>query len=333
MSRIQELKKQNPALSRGFIDHINMLFPNEKSKYIDLFINLYKNRMTTESFPTIEIQSMEKDLIESGFDLNHVNGLSDLEKIFFYRFLNHFISSFDYVRFKSFINLNERNLIETNDITTIKSFNQLINEVSKAEIKSWDKELENQILIILDNKETGWLLIRPLTYESSKKYGSSTKWCTTQHNDPTYFYRYYRNILVYCINRKTGYKVAMNHTLEESETTFWDSSDHRIDSMMTELDGECINTLINEIKSGKSNRDITPVSYLIDEEKYNFRGAGIEFLNTEIPQEEMVPVGGGNIIPISQNGPDIETVNQTYNFPDWVTTLADQGPDTRIIND
>ena len=48
----------------------------------------------------------------------------------------------------------------------------------------------------------------------------------------------------------------------------------------------------------------------------------------------MVPVRGGNIIPILQDGPDIVgIVNQTYNFPDWVTTLSDQGPDTQIINE
>jgi hypothetical protein len=255
MSRINELKKQNPQWSKNIIDYIDLILEETKPKYVELFINLLKNHHKNFSN---ENNIWKDDLREFGVSESIVNSIPELELGVFARLVLNYIPRHEYDTYKSFINLYEKNLIEKKDITSIKSFNEVSQLVSLAEIKSWEKECENQTIVHLDNPETGWLIIRPLTFESSKKYGSSTKWCTTQKDNPEYFYRYYKNILVYCINRKTGYRVAMYHVIYENETSFWDSADTRVDSLFTELDTECRMVLVDLVKEGKSNYSLTP---------------------------------------------------------------------------
>ena len=49
-----------------------------------------------------------------------------------------------------------------------------------------------------------WVIVRPLTFASSVKYGASTRWCTTYQAEKQYFERYWRQgILIYFINKTT----------------------------------------------------------------------------------------------------------------------------------
>ena len=83
----------------------------------------------------------------------------------------------------------------------------MLNQLSLADIKSELKGLENETIKVYEDDV--WLLVRPLSYLSSKKYGSNTKWCTTTESNSEYFIKYSsKGVLIYCINKKTGYKVA-----------------------------------------------------------------------------------------------------------------------------
>jgi hypothetical protein len=114
------------------------------------------------------------------------------------------------------------------------------------------KEMETQIIKIHEDDE--WLLIRPLTYASSKKYGSNTKWCTTQETNPEYFTKYSsKGVLIYCINKVTGYKVASFYSLDknDSEFSYWNQKDTRIDSTDSELTLELIGFIRDYVKDSK----------------------------------------------------------------------------------
>jgi hypothetical protein len=119
------------------------------------------------------------------------------------------------------------------------------------------KYMENQIVKVFEDDE--WLLVRPLTYLSSKKYGSNTKWCTTQSNNSEYFIKYSsKGVLIYCINKKSGYKVASFYSLDKNdpEFSFWNQKDTRIDSLQSELTDE-LRKVIGETsmsKGAKTNR-------------------------------------------------------------------------------
>jgi len=259
MSRLNELKKHNPQWTKNFIDYVDIILGDTKPKYTELFINLMKQYIKQDS--KYNFDEWRAELIAEGYDKSIVDSFNDLELIYFSRVIQNMIPKHEFETYKQFIDLNERNFIENKDITSIKSFKQLNELVSLAEIKSWEKDSQSQIIVELDNPETGWLLIRPLTYEASKKYGSSTKWCTTEKYNSNYFYRYYKNILVYCINRKTGYKVAMNHVVFDNETSFWSATDQRVDSLLTELDAECKQKLVELINKGVSNYELTPEEF------------------------------------------------------------------------
>jgi len=137
--------------------------------------------------------------------------------------------------------------------------------MSLATLKLVDKEMEKQIQKLYEDNE--WLIIKPLSFLASKKYGASTKWCTTQEHNPEYYLKYSRRgILIYCINKITGDKVAAFKNIDEAwdkETSFWNLIDQRIDSLESGLPLEVMNVIRHEfINTKKSNWDI-----LSDDEK------------------------------------------------------------------
>jgi hypothetical protein len=112
----------------------------------------------------------------------------------------------------------------------------MLHQLEIAENKAIEKEMETQVVRVHEDNE--WLLLRPLTFESSKKYGASTKWCTTTEHNPEYFNKYSRRgVLIYCISKTRRYKVASFYSLDKSEPEFswWNEKDTRIDSLETEL--------------------------------------------------------------------------------------------------
>ena len=137
--------------------------------------------------------------------------------------------------------------------------------MSLAQLKLIDKEMEKQVHKLYEDNE--WLIIKPLSFLASKKYGASTKWCTTQDNNPDYYLKYSRRgILIYCMNKITGDKVAAFKSLDttyDRETSFWNLVDQRIDSLESGLPIEVMNIIRDEFTNNKSsNWDI-----LSDDEK------------------------------------------------------------------
>jgi hypothetical protein len=128
----------------------------------------------------------------------------------------------------------------------------MIAAMGVAEMKSEEKELETQVIKIHEDGE--WLLIRPLTFKSSCKYGANTKWCTTTEHNQEYYNKYAkRGVLVYCINKKTGYKVAAFYSLDKNEPEFsyWNQKDTRIDSTDSNLPLELIGFIRDYVKDPK----------------------------------------------------------------------------------
>jgi hypothetical protein len=84
------------------------------------------------------------------------------------------------------------------------------------------------------------------------KYGANTKWCTTT-NTGQYYARYSaRGILIYNINKKTGYKVACFKNLDlnfDSEFSWWDVTDRRIEALDSEAPSSVLEAIRNEIKT------------------------------------------------------------------------------------
>lgn len=286
MSKIKELKN-NTQNTLNIVDVLELFSPEKKSKYTDTLLRLMRNTRTLDE----HIMEIKTTLI-SKFDfirIEDLNNFSDIQLMLTYRFLDSFFNFDDLVSFKKFCDYNERGLISQNDLSGYKTFDDILNQLSMAELKASTKQMESQIVKLMDTDE--WLIIRPLTYLASKKYGSNTKWCTTSEGNPDYFIKYSnRGVLIYCINKITGYKVASFYSLDKQdpEFSFWNQKDSRVDSLDTELTDE-IRLLIQSVskdKKAKTNRFLLSDEQRTTEDKILKSRMDVD-LRQEEPMSEM----------------------------------------------
>jgi hypothetical protein len=261
MSRVKELKNSSDN-NINLYDLFSLFTSEKKSKYTELLLRVVKKTPNLSNHAN-EVRSR----LKSDFDIKDedINNLSDFHIVLFYRIIDTTFNHNDLKSFKKFCEYNDRNLINQNDLSRYNSFDEVLNALSLAELVAETKNLERQVKVVYENNE--WILVRPLTFAASKKYGSNTKWCTTQQNNPDYFLKYIkRGVLIYCINKVTGYKVASFYSLDKNdpEFSFWNQKDNRIDSLETELTEELrkIILLENTDPSVKTNRFL-----LSDEER------------------------------------------------------------------
>ena len=270
MSLIKDLKN-NPENSFNLIEAISLFTPSGKSKYADMMLRLMK---TTPDFKEQgeEIKEYLVDKYET-ITKERLSSFNPMQMMLLYVFIKEYFHDDDLKNFSKFCDYNERNLIDQNDLSTYKSFEDITTQVNVAEIKVEMKELENEVVRVHEDDE--WLLVRPMTFLASKKYGSNTKWCTTSESNPEYFLKYAeRGVLIYCMNKKTGYKVASFYSLKttDPEFSFWNQKDTKIESMDSELsdsmlriirdvsiDPKAISNrkLLNETQLEKENKNLT----------------------------------------------------------------------------
>jgi hypothetical protein len=257
MSKIEELKQHNPYYGKSTIDIMHWLL--DKPKYVELAVSLFKNAENARTYHNDVIEI----LVDWEIPQEKIDALSIYELHFIYVFLDS-VGRENITNLLKFAEYNERKLIVRNDISTYKNFDELENQINLAEIKVMGKELQSQAQILHDSDE--WLVLKPLSFEASLKYGASTKWCTAMKNDPEYFIRYSkRGIVIYCINRSTGDKVAAFKNLNtdyEYETSFWDVKDIRVDSMDTNLPSHILSIIRDEFTHTKlTNWELFPEDY------------------------------------------------------------------------
>lgn len=248
MSNIKKLAS-DANYNLSMVEVFKTFSPEGKTKYVDMFLRIINN--------TPDIKSHVKEV--KAALLSHLPFLTkeqldefgDFEIIFYYKFLESMFTWDDLKNFRKFCEYNERGLIEQNDVSKYKTFEDVQSQLQMAEIKVTEKEMEKQIIKVREDNE--WLILRPLTFESSKKYGANTKWCTTQENNPDYFLKYAKKgVLIYLLNKKNGYKVASFYSLDKNDPEFswWNQKDARIDSLDAEVTTE-IRELVREISKGK----------------------------------------------------------------------------------
>jgi hypothetical protein len=249
MSRIDELKKQHPSYAMSAIDIYKMMSPNQSSKYIEMLIKLDKTREFNE--PDAYRRQIIECMVGWGIDYNYLETF-DLETLnMFFLSINNLMGEQGKIRsFTKFASLNERKLIENNDVTSYSSWGDIEKAISLAEIKLIDKETAKQIKKIYEDDE--WISLRPLSLEASMKYGANTKWCTTTESGQYYARYSARGILIYNINKKTGYKVACFKNLSpdhDNEFSWWDVTDKKIEVLDSEAPSAVLEAVRNEIKN------------------------------------------------------------------------------------
>jgi len=267
MSRIKELKT-NSSNNFNIIEAIEIFTPNGKTKYVDMLLRIMNNtpNLKEHGEEIIEYIVKEYDFVNEE-DLKKLN---PIQLLLMYKFTESYFNSDDLRNYRKFCEYNERNLIDQNDLSTYKSFEDIVTQVSIADIKVEMKELESEVVRVHEDDE--WLLVRPTTFLASKKYGANTKWCTTSEQNPEYFLKYAeRGVLIYCMNKKTGYKVASFYSLKRTdpEFSFWNQKDEKIESMDSELSDSMLRIIrdISKSSTATSNRRLMNETQLERENK------------------------------------------------------------------
>ena len=262
MTKLKKFKETVPPwMSLSLIDVLEMIDPSKTNKFLPMLTNIvdssFKNRVGNWGDDTIEfihrIETISPHL-KGTFDV------SDPSLVYSFWALLERIPNNELDSLVDFIELYEKHQIPGVDINQIKTLNEIESVVNLINIKNIGKEFSKQTYVDLDTEK--WLVIRPLTYESSLKYGAHTKWCTAAKSNPYQFFRYTEEgVLVYCINKETGYKLAF-HMFKDGnkfyDISFWNSIDERIDSLSAEIDFDVYQLIKNIYTSSetKTNKEL-----------------------------------------------------------------------------
>lgn len=257
MSRLNELKKQYPELNITVFDILCRLDNTKSHKYLALLCKLFAERFDFKkqnvgsSVYGHRIKEIRERLQNYGIDCE---GLTTNQMYFMWHLSDHFSHNL-YSTFGEFSELMERGFIEKNDVTSYSSVDEMRGAITLASLREFSKEMENQV--IKEYEDETWVIVRPLTFLSSLKYGAGTKWCTTSKHEKQYFERYWRTgILAYFINKKTGYKFAGYRDLDCRELSFWNAEDQRLDFLDVNVDDYLFSTVCKIFKSADTNKNL-----------------------------------------------------------------------------
>lgn len=259
MPKLNELKKKYPELNITFFDIMLMIDPSKTNKYLPLLCKVFSERWDLKkqygNEDSFALSDIKNKILEYGLSIPNVSN-SELMVISYFM---DFYRTNIFPTLNDFIFYNERNQIMNNDVLSYKTFDEVRDAVNLADIQTIDKEYEKQI--IKEFEDENWIIVRPLSFQSSLKYGSNTRWCTTMKNEKNYFSKYWRKgILIYVINKKTGYKFAgFKNTTDDNELSFWNSSDNRVDFLELEIDDYMYKILKKILQSEKSNKDLCTI--------------------------------------------------------------------------
>lgn len=254
MSRIKELKQKYPTLALSILDLLSMVDPTSNNKYLGLLAQITDQHLN---------KRMERDSIEEFQQVAVRNGYPEAiaksspgDQLYLMYCLDNIVTQDNNRLMNEFMTLNERGLIHENDILKYKNIQQIQEAISLAQVRLVDKDMEGQIIRVFEDNK--WLVLRPLTFASSCKYGAATKWCTTAVNSPEHFHRYWsRGTLIYIINKETGYKVATQKYHDDNErSTLWNAADHEVNWADVDVETSIFEIIRNEIALKVTNKSL-----------------------------------------------------------------------------
>jgi hypothetical protein len=315
MSRLDELKKQYPELNVTMFDMMNRLDTSKSYKYLPLMCKIFSSKFNPKKlwakvdYPKgmLEIQAV---LINKGISTDELN---DGEMYYMANYLAEHFSSDTYSTLKEFMGYMDKGQVENKDVSTYKDIDDIRGAVTLASMKELTKDLEGQV--IKEYEDERWVIVRPLTFSASAKYGASTRWCTTYQREKNYFEKYWRRgILVYFINKQTGYKFAGYKGIDgDSEFSFWNAEDNRTDYLEVEADDYLFPIVRKIFKSEQTNKNLC--SDEIQEQVHNeclssHEKMRIEFVSEPDRLEEPEPVMEQPELPVHNYQREMNTIHE-----------------------
>lgn len=230
MSRLEQIKKQNPNLDVSLIDIITSIDPTKTYKYLDFLIKQFK----------ISGYLKKEEIATYLFGPEHIETLNKFEK-----------------------HVSEKR-IKNNDISSYNSFESLKDANKIAEEIELEKKISGQIKKIHWSDE--WIAVIPLTFAASKKYGSGTKWCTTTISQ---WFNYVNNYkLIYVENRLTGFKVAFSRNISSSKIfDAWTAEDNKVSPLYLEsIPDDLFLKIVKELRKNESVSELAVKENIFEKE-------------------------------------------------------------------
>ena len=257
MSRLNELKKQYPELNISVFDMMTRIDTSDSYKYLPLFCKIFGKRFSIKNSyydgdDKKAAEDFNQNLKLKGFNTDNLTP----NQRYSLHYLTDFYPEDTFLVLKEFMEYVDNGLVENKDVTSYKNLEDVRAAVTLATIKELNKELEGQV--IKEFEDDLWVIVRPLTFSASLKYGAGTRWCTTYQKEKNYFEKYWRRgILVYFINKKTGYKFAGYKGLNgDDELSFWSAEDQRTDFLGVDIDDYLFPIVKKIFKSEFTNKNL-----------------------------------------------------------------------------
>jgi hypothetical protein len=229
MAKIKEIIEMAPASFKiSLLDVLMAMDMSKTKKYVPLMLKVIQNKNDENNSNRVD-----EDFNAEIQDYYGVSNLPEtIDPKVAYMWLQ-MIGSDTTRDLMNFMDSFEKGYFKGVDITTITTKKELSRLNGLTAFNKIGKELAKQVQKDFEDEE--WLVVRPFTYESSVKYGYGSKWCTSMEQSAEQFFRYSNNgTLIYCLNKKTGDKVAAYYEIGGG-ISFWSAEDNRIDSMFSNL--------------------------------------------------------------------------------------------------
>jgi hypothetical protein len=229
MAKIKEIIEMAPASFKiSLLDVLMAMDMSKTKKYVPLMLKVIQNKNDENNSNRVD-----EDFNAEIQDYYGVSNLPETIDPKVAYMLLQMIGSDTTRDLMNFMDSFEKGYFKGVDITTITTKKELSRLNGLTAFNKIGKELAKQVQKDFEDEE--WLVVRPFTYESSVKYGYGSKWCTSMEQSAEQFFRYSNNgTLIYCLNKKTGDKVAAYYEIGEG-ISFWSAEDNRIDSMFSNL--------------------------------------------------------------------------------------------------
>jgi len=226
MNRLDRLKEQHPDLNISLIDIITSLDPSGTYKYTEFLIKNFKN---DNQYYSTNLDELKGYLGVFLFGSGEIETLNEFERH------------------------SNANRIKEKDISQYSNFLELNESVLAAKEIENRKKIEKEILRIYEDDT--WLILTPLSFESSKIYGANTKWCVTQE---IYWNQYLTtHRLIYVINKETDVKFAFSRNFGTERIQSWDSLDNEVDPMVVSfIPDELFLKIRKELQKDKTTGDL-----------------------------------------------------------------------------
>jgi hypothetical protein len=268
---IKKLKQQNNEISISLVDLLGRFDISKTKKYTQFLVKMLHKQYNEEMMYRVSENHISHYTENRSERFEEILSSDKFEDFVTKRVI--FDTLFAWEEMSSFVKfceLMERGLIKEKDISKYDSWDMLNAALIEGIYKESFKNSKKEIHTIYD--EDGYLIFRPLTYNSSVYYGYQAKWCTAMTNDSSYFYQHSRGVLVYVINhnKNTKYGFHRPYDSEHFDTgkifNVFNEKGRSVDTYETGLPVHILNIIMDELAVFSS--DFTPNYELFSETEF-----------------------------------------------------------------